>query len=1355
MATRTISTKLAIEGESEYRAAITRVNGELKLLQSELDLTQNVFKENANSIDALTEKHNLLMQVQEKQNAKVEKIKDALNNAETAVRDYSAEQERLYEALDKCAEEMDILSASGDGTSDAQKRLSETAAGYQKELSENTKKLEAAQKGADAWKISLNKAQAELNDVNRAVNENDTYLKEAENSTNQCASSIDNLGNKVKGAGENAGKAEKQIEKIGDTAKETGDAAQEMGEKSSAAVDSLVATMAASGLKDSFEKLRDAIRACIDASVEFESAMAGVAKTTELTPEELDAMGESLKELSTRIPQSASELAGLTEAAGQLGIQKDALLSFTEVMANLGVATNLSADQAATSLAKFANVVGMNAENYDRLGSTIVALGNNFATTESDIVDMATRISSTGAIIDLTEPQIMAIAASLSSVGIEAEAGGSAISKLLKEMEVSAKTYSAANDAVGATGKSLRELEMLANQDGKAFKEMCGELGMTTDEMKNFMAQKETLEQFAEVAGMTAEEFIDAWGTNAVGALDSFIGGLNDTERTGKSAVEILDEMGLTEVRLSNAVLSLASNGQILTDSVNLANTAWEDNTALAKEAETRYETTESKMQLLSNAFENVKASIGDDLTPAIREFSDAGIDALTWAGDFIERNEWLVPVIGGVAGAMGALTIAVGGYMAITKLLVPVMTAFNTALLANPAAAVAVAIGTLVTAVAGFAMLSRDDAVPSVKELTDSVTDMKRAFESADEVYSETAESVEATAALAQEYIDRLEELERQGLKTEESQAEYRDTIEKLRAIMPELNITLNEQTGLIEGGTKALREQADAWKKVAIEEALQTKYKEQTEAWAKAKVELYENQQKLNRATDEGAAIQRRMKEASEEYERVCRRIQEIGDIGWEGGMTDELESEMERLQERASELDDELLSLSEAYGTNEKMQRTLQEAVNVGTEALGEYEEKLDSARAILEDYERESENTAKTEERKAESIRKATDAVSESTGKLDEYGNVAQATEFKLERLSEVIDKNRESAELAARVQQAVQEEQENTARRIEALIDSYDKAYNAAAESLNGQINIWGDASDKTKVSIEEMIANIQEQQKANEAYYDNLQKVSKAAADGQIEISAGLRAAIADTGEEGRLLAQKLADALKEGNYELVQSLSDAYEEYAQSAQRITERNAAFAVDFDNTMRAIQSTILEIKQSLMGIPAEMHDIGYQSGSNFAAGYQAGISSGASQVTYSASQLGSNAVNALRVAQMEKSPSRLTRQSGANFTLGYAGGILDEMDRASAAAKMLAEKTALELPGSAEFSLDTSIPGTFYTMPGATDGNATGTIYLTVTVPEMTVRDEADIENVAQALYTKARASLRAKGVKIF
>lgn len=319
------------------------------------------------------------------------------------------------------------------------------------------------------------------------------------------------------------------------------------------------------------------------AGIEFESAFAGVKKTTTATADEYAQMKEEILAMTREIPASAAEISEVAEAAGQLGIEKENLLAFSRTMIDLRESTNLASTEAASELAKFANITKMSADNYDRLGSVIVDLGNNFATTEADIVSMATNMASSAELARFTEPQIMAMATAMSSVGIEAEAGGSSMSKMIKKVQVAVETGS------------------------------------------------DSLKDYASVAGKTVDEFKEDFQKDGLTAVSAFISGLNDVERNGKSATVILDEMGLTEVRLSNTLLSLANADNLMSEAVTTANEAWEENVALANEAAQRYETTESKISIMKNGFTEMEIAMYDQFNEPLRE----GIDLIT---DFVHE---------------------------------------------------------------------------------------------------------------------------------------------------------------------------------------------------------------------------------------------------------------------------------------------------------------------------------------------------------------------------------------------------------------------------------------------------------------------------------------------------------------------------------------------------------------------------------------------------------------------------------------------------------------------------------------------------------------------------------------------
>ena len=408
--------------------------------------------------------------------------------------------------------------------------------------------------------------------------------------------------------------------------------------------------------------------AAAKAAIDYEQAFAGVEKTVDGTREQLDALSDSILDMSTELPESAVSIAGVAESAGQLGIAVDDIGEFSEVMVKLGMSTNVSAQDATDALGKLTNITKTSSDEYENMGSAIVALGNNFASTESEIIEMATRLAATGEIIGLSEQQMLGIATALSSVGIEAEAGGTAISKLLKQLDTSVQTYTTANATIQKTGMSLRELEMMASHDSSGFKDVAASLGLTTKELKQMMSNAKSLEQFSDVAGMTADEFIQAYGQDSVAALGMFIDGLNDTERTGKNAVEILQDMGITEVRLSNAVLALASSGGILTDAVNTSNSAWEENNALQKEVDKRLETTGTKMTLAKNELQKTAIIMGDNFLPTIAEVASTVGDLAKRFGELDDdtkkttvRFALCVAAAGPVISTLGKLTTTVG----------------------------------------------------------------------------------------------------------------------------------------------------------------------------------------------------------------------------------------------------------------------------------------------------------------------------------------------------------------------------------------------------------------------------------------------------------------------------------------------------------------------------------------------------------------------------------------------------------------------------------------------------------------------------------------------------------------------
>lgn len=1246
MATRTISTKLAITGESEYRASVSRINGEIKTLQSSLKLTESQFQTNANSMAALEAKGSSLNDLYTAQQRKVDSLREALENARSAEAKYTQQKATLTEKINannqalanmgektvkagekwerysntiaKSKEELDALKKSSENTSKEQealeekirkaetalKKLAESTNGAAKDaadlISESRKlsddlelckaSIAATEKGINSWETQLNHAEIQLNDLDAEIKLNNEYLDEAKSSSDGCATSIDRFGDRVKAAAE----------------------------KSNDLRDALAAAGVIAGLK----KTADALTSCCSSSIEFESAMAGVAKTTDLTQEELGYMADAIQDMSTRIPASTTEIASVVESAGQLGIAKEDLLSFSEVMINLGVATNLSSTEAASALAKFANVVGMAPANYERLGSTIVALGNNFATTEADIVSMATRISSAGAIIGLKEPQIMAIATALSSVGIEAEAGGTAISKLLKQFET-----------------------MVATGD-------------------------DSLKDFAEVAGMTADEFAKAWKEDAVGALGLFIDGLGQIDDAGGSSIAVLEDLGLTEERLSTAVQSLSSSRGILQSALSTADSAWDGNVALAEEAATRYETTESKLKLLSNACDNVKEAIGQRLTPAVGDLAEAGKNVLSWAEDMIENSEFLVPLLFGAAAGMTAIVAAAVAHNVVSKF-ASAMGAFLSAMKASTVLGVATALLALAGGVAAFVSTMKENPAESVESLAEAARNFPEAFEQANTTYDDTEAKINAASEAAKGYIDRLRELEDQGELTAAQQAEYKAIVDKIKALLPDVNIDLDEQTGLLVGGADALQKQADAWKNVAIQQALATKCQSQMDAWVAVQLEIKANTDKLsavqaecNELYQQRINIQRTVNEKSREFATV------LNDSNLKESERREI---LEQISGELVKLDDETKRLDEQIGVNKETQDMLNQAIEIGGQTAQGYADDL-----------AEVENQYKELTSSAESAASATDGAS---------GSMADS----VSSIQTVKD-------------------------GLKDLAEDYKAAYDSAYDSISGQIGLFDEFAVKRKegekeekLSVEEMVKLWNAQARNIETYTQNLQKASEYGLD------KGLINSLSDGSAES---AEYLATII-----ENIESYGGSVSEMSSGAENFVRTfNEAFAQtedakkSFADTVGGIESDLKERLANWEKVASEIDFSGFaeavssafadvgvdfqEIGASCGVGLSQGLEDSKEDVRNSGKETGEALVAGGQDGVESHSPSKAFYRIGESCGDGLSLGLKSKIQTILADAKSVGLQLTTQMQQAAKETVDSFI-GEFNEITGRT------------------------------------------------
>ena len=349
--------------------------------------------------------------------------------------------------------------------------------------------------------------------------------------------------------------------------------------------------------------------------MDFETGLIGVKKTTGMVGQELKGFGNEISKMSTQIPISSKELLGLSEVAGQLGIhgQKD-LLAFTRVMAEMGSATNLAGEEGAASMAKFANIMGLDVgKNIRNVGDAIVRLGNNYATTENDIMMMSTRLAASGRLVGLTTPNVLGLATAMSSVGINAEAGGSAMSQVLNKLD----------KAVAEGG--------------------------------------EKLEMFADVSGMSAQSFAKQWETDPIKAVEAFMKGLDDTAKSGGNMNMILDALGIKGIREANTVKSLSQNHELLSKAINDSSKAYANGNDLALEAAEAWDSFRNKLVVFKNTMNDILKDVFARIEPVLSK----AIESVTkFATKWQELSDTQKDALAGVILKVGVFAAAFGPAM-------------------------------------------------------------------------------------------------------------------------------------------------------------------------------------------------------------------------------------------------------------------------------------------------------------------------------------------------------------------------------------------------------------------------------------------------------------------------------------------------------------------------------------------------------------------------------------------------------------------------------------------------------------------------------------------------------------------
>lgn len=461
-------------------------------------------------------------------------------------------------------------------------------------------------------------------------------------------------GNSTKGIGNGADDSSKKIDNLSSSTTRAQSAMNKLGKVAGAVGKGSLALVGAGAYS---------LYKTLDTFSKYESAMAGVKKVVDATDKEFRSLDKTFRQMSRTMPATYEEIAGVAESAGQLGVAKEDIKKFTKTMIMLGTSTNLSAEEASSSLAKMMNIMGTNQKDVDRLGSTLVKLGNNGASTEKDIVALAMRLAGMGKELGIRETEVMSLASTLSDLGVSAEMGGSAISKTMSNMKMSLEKASDYKEISSRLKGLLKAGELTKAQFQRQMDKLNKEAGAGL--------------QFAKLLGLDkpdeVKNALKLFQKDAYGALVKMVGGLENVIASGGNVTEVLKNMKVNDVQALDAFKRMIGGSEKLKQSAKTASDEWKKNSALTTEASQRYKTFESQVKMAWNGIRNIMANIGGvfaksesgmmqvivNIINKVEKMTDKFFDAegnITAFGEnfvkTIKRIGVVVGIIGAIAGA-------------------------------------------------------------------------------------------------------------------------------------------------------------------------------------------------------------------------------------------------------------------------------------------------------------------------------------------------------------------------------------------------------------------------------------------------------------------------------------------------------------------------------------------------------------------------------------------------------------------------------------------------------------------------------------------------------------------------------
>ncbi|WP_434310480.1 phage tail tape measure protein [Hominifimenecus sp. rT4P-3] len=995
MATETISTRIILEGEAEYRRKLKDINAQYSLLKSELKEFKNESAGSANALATLEKAVEILCRSQESLKEKLEASNAGLQNAQKNQEKYAQKIAEVQEKLEQVMQRQEDLGDITEDTAEEHARLTAELEHYQQVLQNAETGMQKATERVEQWQGRVNRAENSLARLSQELENNQGYLEEARQNTDQVADSIDEYGHRVRSASDNS----KGLGK---------------------AVDSFAKALKDSGVNAALGTVKDVLLDCVKASSQFESAVVKVGSIAGANAVPLETLKDQMIQLSNEMGISASEIAASTYNAVAAGIDAADSVQFVEQATKLAASGFIDTKDALDILSTAVNTYGLETSQAAQLSDYLITTQNLGKTTVAELASNMEQVIPAAAAYHVEMDNLSAAYAVLTSHSISTVDSTTYLKEILNELGDSGSTVS----------------KVLQEHTGSSFATLT----------KKGMSLGDIMKILGDSVGGNKKKFTELWKSSEAG-----VGALS------------LLEAGTEEY---NSVLKR------MDESTGAADRAFEE----------MADTTESAKKRMETAFENLKAAIGDQLSPALQSLSEAGAEAFTWATGFVQDNPELVSLITAVAVGLGTMTIAVTTYSAVKAAAIPIIASFNQVLKANPVVLVATAILSLTTAIGAFIATAGD----SESETEALVQKTKELRESVDETivsYGEKQEEIKKDSAVQKELASELSKLIGQENKTVESKHRISEIVALLNKEVPGLSLAYDEQTDSLNMTT-------DALDKLLEKQAEEENY---------------------NAAVEARAELLKQRAEAAEAVEEAERRLAEV-----QSQMTEDMEEHSNTL----------LMQEASGYSQVKEEVEGCRTAYEEAKEALASIDTQLASSNDVITQHQLSVAGMSETTLAQRDALLESAAALGENS---ERYANVREEIAGLDEAYLTHVAEQQVRIEEIQEQQQLLRDEYEATKKKIE--------------ENLTAEMGMFETMSTKADRSIEELMGSLDSQLDYMDNYTDNISKLIEwnvdkgliqKLSDGSQESAKILQALVDDGGEHIHEFVEKF-NAVEEG----------------------------------------------------------------------------------------------------------------------------------------------------------------------------------------------------------------------------